>query len=112
VGTAEKPLYTLTQRAKKDLVARVQATVTKIHANVYGVLARMSYGALPYYLKWIETVSKIYRKNEAPICLWFDAFKHVLCETLFCQNECYLISDTLLRICTRISFHSANYLRL
>jgi hypothetical protein len=29
-----KALYTLTLRAKKDLVARGQATVTKIHANI------------------------------------------------------------------------------
>jgi hypothetical protein len=34
VGTAEKALYTLTLRAKVDLVARGQATVTKIHANL------------------------------------------------------------------------------
>jgi hypothetical protein len=34
VGTAEKALYTLTLRAKMDLVTRGQATVTKIHANV------------------------------------------------------------------------------
>lgn len=71
----------------------------------------MSYGALPYDLKWIETASKIYCKYEASICLWSDTFNHMLCEKGMCENERYLISDTLLRIWARISFHSAYYFR-
>jgi hypothetical protein len=63
-GHLKEQVYAVPPRTIEDLVARLQAAVTTVDANMF-VLERMPCSALLSVLKWTEAASNTYCNYEA-----------------------------------------------
>jgi hypothetical protein len=116
-GHLKKYFYAVPPRIIVGLMARLKVSGQRSIPAWWGVLERMSCGALSSVSKWAEFASNTYCNNEAPIFLSYDSLRHFMVTCILKTKrhtthavQCYRLffckqGITLWRACARILFY-------